>query len=278
MIDLHMHTTASDGSSTPGVLVRELLAAGLTTFAVTDHDTVASVPGLMAAAEAEGLTCVPGIEITAVHDGHDVHLLGYFIDTDHAELGAFLTRQLDDRRRRLLEMADRLAALGVPIDAKALAAEAGRESRRALGRPMLGSALVGAGHVRNIQEAFDKFLAAGRPAFVSRIGASPAEVCALIARAGGLASVAHPGKLAEAAVHALPAMGLDAIEVYHPDHGPEDIARFRAMSETLGLGVTGGSDFHGRSSGREDALGRVVLPVDDYRRLIERAGRRRAHV
>jgi predicted metal-dependent phosphoesterase TrpH len=277
MIDLHMHTTASDGSSTPAVLVREVIDAGLSTIAVTDHDTVDGFRQVQALAASEGLTCVAGIEITAVHDGQDVHVLGYFIDPDHAELAAFLVRQLDDRRRRLYEMADRLAELGMPIDARALEAEAKRESRRALGRPMLASALVGAGYVRDIGEAFDKYLAIGRPGFITRVGATPAEVAALIGRAGGLASLAHPRKLDDVFVNALPAMGFDAIEVYHPDHGQEDVARLRALAETLGLGATGGSDFHGRASGRPNALGKVVLPADDYGRLLERADRRRAH-
>jgi predicted metal-dependent phosphoesterase TrpH len=278
MIDLHMHTTASDGSSTPAVLVREVITAGLTTVAITDHDTIDGFREARPLAAAEGLTCVAGIEITAVHDGHDVHVLGYFIDPDHAELAAFLTRQLDDRRRRLYEMAERLSELGMPIDARALEAEAKRESRRALGRPLLASALVGAGYVSTVREAFDKYLAAGRPGFITRSGATPVDVAKLVRRAGGLASIAHPGKLDAAIVTALPDMGFDAIEVYHPDHGPEDVARFRAMAEALGIGVTGGSDFHGRASGREGTLGTVALPQDDYDRLVERAGRRRAHV
>jgi len=220
---------------------------------------------------------VAGIEITAVHDGRDVHVLGYFIDPDHAEMAAFLTRQLADRRRRLYEMAERLSELGMPIDARALEAEATRDARRALGRPLLASALVGAGYVRTVREAFDKYLAAGRPGFISRSGTTPVEVAALIRRAGGLASIAHPGKLDDAIVNALPGMGFDAIEVYHPDHGPEDVARFLAMAEACGAGVTGGSDFHGRASGRDGTLGTVALPQDDYDRLVERAGRRRAH-
>jgi predicted metal-dependent phosphoesterase TrpH len=278
MIDLHMHTTASDGSSTPAVLVREVIDAGLTTIAITDHDTADGFRALRPLAEGQGLTCVAGIEITAVQDGHDVHVLGYFIDPDHAELAAFLSRQLDDRRRRLYAMADRLAGLGMPIDARVLESEAKRESRRALGRPLLARALVGAGYVRDLREAFDKYLTAGRPGFVARAGATPSEVAALIRRAGGLASIAHPAKLDAVLADALPDMGLDAIEVYHPEHGPEDVARFRAIAEQLGIGVTGGSDFHGRANGREDALGLVTLPSGDYERLVDRAGRRRAHV
>jgi len=278
MIDLHLHTTASDGASSPAELVREVQAAGLSTFAVTDHDTVASVGELAALSTAAGLTFVPGLEITAVQDGHDVHLLGYFVDPAHRGLHEFLTRQLEDRRRRLVEMADRLAELGLPIDAQALAGEASRGSRRALGRPLLASALVGAGHARNIHEAFEKYLGVGRPAFVSRVGASPREVAALVRDAGGIAAVAHPAKLPAPLVDAIPEMGLDAIEVYHPDHDAEAQAKFRAMAEALKLGVTGGSDYHGRASGRTDALGTVVLPAADFDGLVARASLSRARV
>ena len=277
MIDLHLHTTASDGSSTPAELLAQVRAAGLTTFAVTDHDTVASLPEMSRLADAAGLAFVPGIEVTAVHEGRDVHVLGYFIDHAHEGLQRFLTSQLDDRRRRVLAMAERLAELGMPIDIGRLSVEADRESRRALGRPMLASALVGAGHVRSVHEAFERYLDVGKPAFVTRVGATPLEVTALVSAAGGISSVAHPGKLPADVADTLPAMGLDAIEVYHPDHSPEDQIRFRKLAESLGLGVSGGSDFHGIGSGRKGALGSVSLPADDFRRLRERAAQRRAH-
>lgn len=274
MIDLHLHTTASDGRSAPDLLVREAAAAGVHTLAVTDHDTVAGLAEATAAAHRAGLTIVPGIEVTAVDAGRDVHILGYFFDPAHPDLVSFLSDQRADRRRRIIEMLEKLTAIGAPVDLPVLAA--GEVSGRALGRPLLARALVEAGYARSIQDAFDQFLAQGRPAFVERRGASPAEVVALLARAGGVASVAHPGKQRlEATVRALANDGLAAVEVFHPDHDGQDVECYLQIARECGLLVTGGSDYHGPGSGREIALGRVGLPAEDFDRLVAHAGRLR---
>lgn len=273
MIDLHMHTTASDGRSTPEQLVKEVLANGITTIAVTDHDTTAAWDEVNATAAAAGVTCVPGIEITAVASGRDVHMLGYFLDHTHPELVTFLEQQRIDRRRRVREIADLLARLGVPVDIDSAKLTSGPLKGRAWGRPIVAAALMEAGHVADFREAFDRYLGEGRPAFIERNGVSPAEVVALVARAGGLASMAHPGKTQKD--HLIPdliAAGLPAIEVYHPDHDVADTARYRRIAEAYGVLPTGGSDYHGPGSGREQALGRVHLPAVDFARLAERAG------
>lgn len=273
MIDLHMHTTASDGRSTPAQLIAEVVAKGLTTIAVADHDTTAAWDEVSAAARAAGVTCVPGIEITAVAGGRDVHMLGYFLDVTHPELVTFLEAQRIDRRRRVQEISDRLARLGVPVDIGHAAVTAGHLPGRAWGRPIVAAALVAAGHVADFREAFDRYLAEGRPAFIERVGIPPAEVVALVARAGGVASMAHPGKTKKD--HLIPdliAAGLPAIEVYHPEHDADDTARYRQMATTFDLLVTGGSDYHGPGSGRDQALGSVHLPAADFARLAERAG------
>jgi hypothetical protein len=268
VIDLHLHTTASDGRSSPEALVREVAAAGIHTLAVADHDTVAALPAVAAAARGRGLRVVPGIEITAVEDGRDVHVLGYFFDPAHVELAEFLERQRTDRRRRLAEILARLDRLGMTIDAAPLLAKAKGRSRRAMGRPMVAEALVKAGHVGTMAEAFDRYLAEGQPAFVARTGVGAAEVVALVGRAAGLASLAHPGKLKrDAIIGALAGAGLAAIEVYHPDHDEAAIRRYRRMATRYDLLVTGGSDYHGPGSGRTSGLGRVSLPADDYARL-----------
>jgi predicted metal-dependent phosphoesterase TrpH len=272
MIDLHLHTTASDGRSTPEALVREAALAGLTTIAVTDHDTTASIAEVTGRAKASSMTCVPGIEITAVHDGQDVHVLGYFLDAANSELAEFLAGQREDRRRRLFEMADKLGRIGMPIDHGRLHAAA-RDSARAVGRPMLADALVRAGYVTTISEAFERFLGTGKPAFVPRRGASPAEVVELITQAGGLSSLAHPGKSdLDEIIPELVAGGLGAIEVYHPDHDDRQTTHYRELARRYDVLVTGGSDYHGAGSGRTSGFGRVTLPVDDYERLIDRAG------
>ena len=272
MIDLHLHTTASDGRSSPDDLVREASAAGLRTIAVTDHDTTAAVSHVTAAAQRAGLVCIPGIEMTAVLDGRDVHILGYFLDPGDEELNAFLEIQREERRRRLEEIGDRLAGAGAPIDVPTLIA-ASTGTGRSVGRPLAAQALVAAGYARDIADAFDRFLSEGQPGFVPRRGSPPVDVVRLIANAGGIASLAHPGKLKRDDI--LPDLvthGLAAVEVFHPDHGPDDVARYAAFAEAHHLGTTGGSDYHGPGSGRSQALGRVTLPADAFAALVERAG------
>jgi predicted metal-dependent phosphoesterase TrpH len=273
MIDLHMHTTASDGRSAPEELVTEAVAHGLTTIAVTDHDTTAAWDDVSTAAAAAGVACIPGIEITAVADGRDVHMLGYFIDPHHAELNAFLVTQRSDRQRRLREIGERLDRLGVPVDLDRAIRKSGHRMGRALGRPLAAAALVDAGHVATLKEAFDRYLGEGRPAFIERQGVSVVQVVELIARAGGLSSMAHPGKtLRDELIPALVAAGMPAFEVYHPDHDMIDTARYRQMAATLGVLATGGSDYHGQGSGRSHGFGHVHLPAVDFARLCERAG------
>jgi predicted metal-dependent phosphoesterase TrpH len=273
MIDLHMHTTASDGRSTPEELVAEVAAKGIRIMAVTDHDTMAGVAACQAAARDVGVTCHVGIEITSVDHGRDVHMLGYGLDPAHGELNTFLSRQRLDRRRRLEEIGRRLAQLGAPVDLEQAMVDAGRQVGRAMGRPMAAAALVAAGHVVDFREAFDRYLGEGKPAFIERIGPSPAEVAVLIGRAGGVASLAHPGKSQrDHLIAGLADAGLPAIEVYHPDHDPIDTSRYKHMARSLGLLMTGGSDYHGVGSTRELAFGRVHLPSADYARLAERLG------
>jgi predicted metal-dependent phosphoesterase TrpH len=272
-IDLHLHTTVSDGRSTPDALVSEAAKAGLSTIAVTDHDTTGAWEIVSRAAHRRGMSCIPGIEITSVSEGRDLHMLAYFVEPDGAELTGFLARQRVDRRRRLFLMADRLDRLGVPVDRRPLDEAAASLTGRSPGRPMLADALIRAGHVKTIVEAFDRYLGEGRPAFISREGASPQEVIGLVKRAGGLTSLAHPGKVKrDDLIPMLAAAGLDALEVHHPDHDEAATARYAQLAGTYSLLVTGGSDYHGKGSGRTAGLGRVGLGEDDYARLVERSG------
>lgn len=266
-----MHTTASDGRATPEQLVAELVAAGITTCAVTDHDTTASIAAVTVLAAPHGIRVIPGIEITAVANDEDVHTLGYGFNPDHPQLVTFLETQRTDRRRRLDEMNARLEAIGRPVDLAAEIAAHSRGGGKALGRPLLAAALVRAGHVSTMSEAFERYLGRGRPAFIARSGATPAEVVALIHAAGGIASLAHPVKLKrDAMIEPLAAGGLDAIEVFHPDHDVNAVKHYRQRATRLGLMMTGGSDFHGRESGRINALGKVGLPPEEFARLAER--------
>jgi len=270
VIDLHLHTTASDGHLSPEELVNTIAAAGVRTFAVTDHDTLSAIPAAAAAARAAGLDAISGIEITAVHDGRDVHVLGYFLDGASEELAVFLDHQRTDRRRRLVVMLDRLESLGLPVDRAPL--EARLSTGQAVGRPLIAAALIAAGHARDTSDAFDRFLGEGRVAFEPRIGATPASVVSLIERAGGIASLAHPSKITDQSlILDLIASGLPAIEVYHPEHDAAAVERYRQLADAHGLLVTGGSDFHGPDTQRASFLGRIGLPADDYSRLREAA-------
>ena len=272
MIDLHTHTTASDGQLAPAALVERAMAAGIRVLGVTDHDTTAGVAAATAAGAAAGVTVVPGIEVTAVLGARDVHVLGYFVDPASVMLAEFLSRQRADRVRRAHRIGDRLRELGCPIDIDALVAAT--PHGKALARPMIAAALVAAGHVASAREAFDSLIGEGRPAYIARQGASPAEVVAIIGRAGGVASLAHPGLLGrDDLIAGLAAGGLAAIEAYHGDHDADDVARYVGLARELDLAVTGGSDFHGDESHRHAALGSVTLPEDDYARLCARAGR-----
>jgi predicted metal-dependent phosphoesterase TrpH len=273
VIDLHLHTTASDGKSSPDELVDQAAAAGLTTIAVTDHDTMAAVDAVEVAARRQNLTVVPGIEITAVHGSRDVHVLAYFLDRTHDELSAFLTEQRADRRRRFLQMLDTIDRLGFAVDQQQLRRLADEQRGRALARPLLADALVRAGHFASRSDAFDRLLGEGRPAFVPRRGASPRDVIDLVRRAGGVSSLAHPGKLDDDVVVAqVIEAGLPALEVHHPDHDRDAERRYRKMADEAGLLVTGGSDFHGPGSGRTSGLGQVGVPPEDFARLAASVG------
>ncbi len=245
-------------------------------MSVTDHDTVAGLAEARRSASEAGIELIDGVEITAVHDGRDVHILGYFIETADAGLGRFLHAQRARRVDRVREIGARLAALGVPVEMDAELALAAERPGASVGRPVLARALVEAGHVASIHEAFDRFLAAGKPAFVPRVGHSPRDVVDVIHLAAGLASMAHPGVTRRPGVLAsLVVDGLDGIEVYHPDHPPEDQHELQTFAARHDLLVTGGSDFHG-DDGRERPLGRTTLPASEFDRLRAAAASRRA--
>ena len=192
MIDLHLHTTASDGLLVPAALVARAAAAGLTIIAVTDHDTVGGLVEAVDVGRTRGVRVIAGIEMTAVEDDNDVHVLGYFIDPDNDILAGFLREQREDRIRRVREMGARLRSLGVPVDVDALIATADRGSR-SIGRPAIADALVASGQAVDRTDAFTRLLGRGRPGFVPRRGVSAAAVIDTIHTAAGIASLAHPG-------------------------------------------------------------------------------------
>lgn len=272
MIDLHLHTNCSDGRDTPAELAARCARAGIRVFAVTDHDTIAGWHEAAAAGEAAGLTFVAGVEITAVLDGKDVHMLAYFPSLQAPMLEDFLQSQREDRVRRARLIVERLRELGKPVDIDIVLRQAQQNRRRAVGRPQIADAMIAAGHVTNRSEAFDMYLGHGCAAFVPRAGASPQEAIELVTAAGGVASLAHPGTLdRDDAIPGMLMSGLSAIEAFHPEHDPGTMTRYRRLAEQSGLLLTGGSDFHGEDSGHHDAMfGRVTLPQEHYERFHKR--------
>lgn len=267
MIDLHTHTTASDGRSSPAELVECALQAGVTVLSVTDHDTTGGLPASRAACAAAGIEFVPGIEITAVANQRDVHVLGYFFDPESVSLQTFLAEQRERRIDRIRQMVSRLAEHKIMLDAEAILAPVLANRSTSVGRPWIARALIAKGYVADVNEAFEKWLDHGRPGFIPRIGATPPEVFTEIHRAGGLASLAHPINLKhDEWLEGYAAAGLDAIEVYHSDHDEAASRRYLEFATKLRLLITGGSDYHGDDS-HGGGPGSVTLPRDAFERL-----------
>ena len=252
-------------------------AAGVTVLSVTDHDTVAGCAAAAAACASDRIEFIPGIEVTAVAGGVDVHVLGYFVDPDSPAFGTFLAGQRERRVDRVREIIARLASHGIELDADEVLRAALTDTSTSAGRPWIARALVAGGHVPNVAEAFNRWLSAGRPAFVPRIGAPPADVFARIHDAGGIASLAHPVLLKhDEWIPAYAAAGLDALEAYHSDHDAAATTHYLALAGRLRLAVSGGSDFHADAAHGGGGPGKVSLPRVYYERLLVALAARRA--
>lgn len=268
-IDLHTHTTASDGLCSPSTLVRLASEAGLSTIAVTDHDSVDGIEEALQAGSEYGLTVIPGVELSSDADGKDVHVLGYFIDHTSQTLREQLAALRDARRLRAERMVTALTEGGYPLTIQDVLHHAGGG---AIGRAHVGRALVALGHAETMEEAFQRFIGHGRPFYVKKPLAHPREVCALIRDSGGLPVIAHPAiSRAEDLVPDLIDAGLAGVEVYHTEHGDESRARLLQLAQRHGLLVTGGSDFHGQPGGA--VLGAAGVPDDVLEPLLQAAGR-----
>lgn len=242
--DLHSHTTFSDGALTPEALTALAARRGVRVLAVTDHDTTAGLTRAAAGARAAGLTLVTGIEISA-HWTREVHVLGHFIDPEHPALLAALAQRATERQARVREIGARLASAGVPIDVDALLAEVAGQAGN-VGRPHVARALLAAGHVASLDEAFRIYLGRDGLAYVPVPRLDAPTAIALIHDAGGTASLAHPG--IEGIDEQLPALveaGLDGLEIRHPAHDADRVSRYAGLAGLLRLCPTGGSDFHG---------------------------------
>jgi 3',5'-nucleoside bisphosphate phosphatase len=242
-------------------------------LAITDHDSTEAVETALAAAQGgPPLTIVPGIEINTEVAGGEVHVLGYFLDYQAPWLRSLLAEFREDRAQRIYRIADRLATLGCPIDPAEVLALVREGSA---GRPHVAQVMVARGYVASVKEAFDRYLRAGGPAYVSHRKLPPPEACQLIHRAGGLAVLAHPGfqESSESLVRELAGERLlDGVECYYAEHTPAQTARFVGLCRELGLVPTGGSDFHGPSV-RAATLGQPPVPWAAWEELRGRAGR-----
>jgi predicted metal-dependent phosphoesterase TrpH len=270
-IDLHTHSRVSDGTDAPAEVVAQAARAGLDVVALTDHDTAASWPEAVEAAERVGITLVRGMEISTRHDGTGVHLLAYLPDPTYEPLDDLLRAVLDGRTARAPQMIALLQALDVPITAADVAAVAPATS--ATGRPHIADALVRNGVVASREEAFATYLNPGRPAYVDRFAPATLDAVRAVVAAGGVPVIAHPWgrnhreRPGVDDLVALAAEGLAGIEVDHHDHTPDQRERLRGIAADLDLVATGSSDFHGLGKVDHD-LGSCTTEPEQYERLL----------
>ena len=270
LVDLHTHSTASDGSRLPADVVREANRIGLVAVAITDHDTLDGLAEARAAGAELGVRIINGIELSAVEDDVETHVLGLHL-ADTAELASSLVALRNMRLSRAERIVARLNDLGVRISFDDVLREA---AGGAVGRPHIARAMVNDGWATDFRDAFDRYLGNGRAAFVQKDHLSLIDAIAMIHRAGGLAVLAHPGPAgSRARIELLATAGLDGVEVKHPGHSAEDTARLGALAEHFDLVPSGGSDWHGAADGPR-RLGMMNVPADWLRRQDERAARR----
>jgi len=271
-VDLHTHTTASDGTLPPRELVRKAVAHGVRVLAITDHDSTDGLAEAREEAARHGsLEIVPGLEINCDVEGAEIHVLGYFVDEEAPWFRQFLSRQRAERAARVHRLAARLAELGMPIDPAEVFALVKEGSP---GRPHVAQVMVARGYVKSVREAFDRYLKAGGPAHVPRHRLAPEEAVRVIRQANGVPVLAHPGLAdRDALIPALLDAGLQGIETYYAEHSAEQTRRYLETCRRLDLVPTGGSDFHGPHSGRVNPPGTPAVPWTSWEELRRRAGR-----
>lgn len=277
--DFHSHSTISDGRLTPTELVDLAYRNGVRILSLTDHDTIDGLREAFAAAEKySDMMLVPGIEMSTDVPGNEVHILGHFIDWQDAEFGQTLRRLQESRLGRAEKMVARLGELQKPVEWARVLHFAGEG---AVGRPHIALALVEAGHVGSVNEAFDLYLSRTGPAYVERERLEPEDVVKLILNVGGLVTLAHPRELRAAGslpalLDRLKAVGLDAMEVYYQDYNPDEVAAFKRLAEKHGLLPLGGSDYHALGRPEEREPGDIPLPDEAIDAYLELARKRNA--
>lgn len=272
-VDLHLHSNASDGRLKPEALVARAAELGMEFISLTDHDTVDGIiPALKAARKFPGLKFIPGVEIsTDITDG-EAHILGYFIDYKSQELAKELARFRGSRETRAQRMVEKLRVMGMAIEWARVQEIAGEGS---IGRPHIAEALMEKGYISKFEEAFDKYIGHGKPAYVERDKMTPEEAVALVLRSGGIPVLAHPFtvKDPEALIKTLKAAGLAGMEVYYKDNTPEQSAAMLKLTSKYGLIATGGTDYHAIGDSAEVMIGGADVPVSAAEKLIGLAGK-----
>jgi len=262
VVDLHVHSNASDGEHPPGEVVRRAAAAGLTTLALSDHDTVAGVREARRAGDALAVRVIAACEFSVRADWGEMHLLAYFLPVDAPVLERMLATQRANRTARMEEIVRRLAALGIAVTMEAVHREA---AGGALGRPHAARALVRGRVVGDVNEAFNRYLGGGKPAFVEKVLPEVESVTELVRRVGGITSAAHlKDRAGRRALERLQQQGVDAVEVVHPSHTDQTRQRIAGVAAELGLLRTGGSDWHGTTHERDPGrvpLGDITVPA-----------------
>jgi 3',5'-nucleoside bisphosphate phosphatase len=279
LADLHCHSTFSDGRLTPSELVDLAYRNGVRIFSLTDHDIVDGLPEAFKAADRHpDFTLIPGIEMSTDVPGNEVHILGHFIDRHNPAFLDRLRRLQESRLNRARLMVDKLEQLGKPVSWERVAFFAGEG---ATGRPHIALALVEAGHVVSVNEAFNLYLSRNGPAYVPRDRLGPEEVIALLSEVGGMATLAHPRELfaagnLEGLLEALKGAGLTGMEVYYQDYLPAEIETFRALAARYDLIPLGGSDYHGLGGTQQREPGDIPLPIEPVQKLLDLAEERGA--
>jgi predicted metal-dependent phosphoesterase TrpH len=270
--DLHLHSQFSDGTYTPEEVAAQGVRFGFSALALTDHDTVEGCARMAAACAAAKIEFIPGAELTAEQSGNELHILGYFLDTQNAKLLTEIAKFQIVRQQRIRDMVARLNELNVPLQVESVFKLANCQSP---GRPHVARALVKAGLCRSLDEAFERFLKKNRPAWVPKAKMSAPEGIDLIHQAGGLAVMAHPGlNRTDEVIPDLVAAGMDGIECFHTKHTATTAARYLALAEKHNLLVTGGSDCHGLSKGRP-LIGTIKLPYKRVEQLKQKVAERK---
>ena len=258
--DLHTHTTKSDGAHTPHELVLKAKSVGLSIISITDHDSINALDEAIVLGSELGIEVITGTELSAAYNGNEIHILGYFIDHHNKHLLESLSYFREERLKRVARIVHKLNKLNIPVTIESVLEHA---QGAAVGRPHIANALVDGGHATSYQQAFNKYIGDGRPAFEKKTAVTPEETVKLIAEAGGLSFLAHPGRsISEETIIHLINAGLDGIEVIHPSHTPQLVEYYRGIVNEYCLLESGGSDYHGGLKGDDQYFGEIGLPIE----------------